>query len=196
MRGTGILAGMVTTVGVAVALSGCAATASGTSTSSTTRTSAGVASSSTTSAVNPATVAQYASLVAKQKANMMPTLDELLSDNCSWVSPGAVDVRPGYMTCAMSVLTVSMQAQTVVAVLEGAQKRGVPAFVGTPPAEIKSLLDDTLASAEALKTASDAANPCTMPGADNADCIASLFAFKSALDDMKAQFAAWDPYGV
>lgn len=140
-------------------------------------------------------MAQYASIMAKQTESLSKTLDEMTGDNCSWSSPGEVDVRPGYMTCGMGVLSLNMQAQTLGIVLQGAQKPGVPAYIGAPPAEILRLVDDTMASADALATASEAANPCTLPAATD-DCVRTLFQFSSAMKDMQAQLAAWRPYGT
>ena len=145
-----------------------------------------------------ATVAQYASIVAKQQASMVKTLDDLLSDNCDWTTPGKVDRRPGDITCGMSVLTVNFEAQTLQTVLIGAQKPGAPAYIGVPPDEIASILADTKTASDTLASTSNAANPCTAPAVspDSAQCVKALFDFYRAMTGMQAQFAAWGPYGV
>jgi hypothetical protein len=151
-------------------------------------------SDTTTTETGEATVAQYASLLARQKASMGKSLDEMLGDHCDWGTPGSVDTRPGYMTCGIGVLSINLQAQTLHAVLDGSAKPGVPAYIGAPPAEIKSLVDETMTAADTLAATSDKATKCTSD--DAAGCTATLFDFERAMDDLQTEFAAWSPYGV
>ena len=181
-------------LGLVMALAGCAGASEAPSGVVATSASPTTPSPPTTTTAD-ATVAQYASIVAKQQASMVKTLDDLLSDNCDWTTPGKVDRRPGYGSCGMQMMTANFAAQTLHLVLEGAQKPGAPAYIGTPPDEIKSIVADTMTAADTLVNASENAKSCTNTPAP-ADCPKSLFEVFRAMTGMQAQFAAWGPYGV
>jgi hypothetical protein len=199
-RMVGIRGGAVVGVGLGLvlALAGCAGTNGTAAETVTTSASSATTPSPTNTTKSGATVAQYSSIVAKQKASIGKTLDMMLSDTCDWTTPGSVDTVSGSSACGLSVLTVNFEAQTLQLVFVGAQKPGAPAYIGAPPDEIKSLVSDTKAAADTLASTSDKANPCTAPAVspDSAACVKALFDFYRAMTDMKAQFAAWGPYGV
>ena len=200
-RMVGIRGGAVVglSLGLLPALAGCAGT-SGTAgvVATSAPSTASPTPATTTTADGGATVAQYASLVAKQKANIGKTLDQMLSDDCDWTTPGHVDRLSGGITCGVSVLTVNFEAQTLQAVLVGAQKAEAPAYIGAPPDEIKSIVADTKTVADTLASSSSTANPFTFPAVspDSPQCVKALFDFHRAMTNMQAQFAAWGPYGV
>ena len=156
--------------------------------------SSSLVNAASTTGPGQATVAQYASIVAKQRAGIGKNLDDMMSSNCDWTMPGSVDTRPGYKTCAIQVFTINLKAHSLQMVLQGAQNPEGPASIGAPPDEIKSLVADTITAARTLESESDKANPCTAPGA-SADCVTILFDFARAMTAMQAQFAAWSPYG-
>lgn len=155
--------------------------------------SSSTASGSSTSADSEpaATTAQYASLVAKQRATLDKHLEEMLGADCDWSSPGQVD-RPGLVVCTMGTLGMEWGAETLNLVLEGAQKPGVPAYVGAPPAEIQTLVTDTVTASTTLVKAAKAADDCVTT--DGPDCMSKLLAFSFAMTGMQGQLAAWDPY--
>lgn len=93
------------------------------------------------------------------------------------------------------MMTANEVAQTLNLVLEGAQKPGATAYIGTPPDEIKSIVADTMTAADALVSASEKAKSCTNTPA-SADCPKALFLVFRAMTGMQTQFAAWRPYGV
>ncbi|HEY8453865.1 MAG TPA: hypothetical protein VIL54_17010, partial [Natronosporangium sp.] len=63
------------------------------------------------------------------------------------------------LACRVYPLTLDAEAKTLVLKLTGAQKPGVPAYIGPPPAEIERLVADTIAAAEAVDAAMDGPDP-------------------------------------
>ena len=140
-----------------------------------------------------ATVGQYASIVAKNQVGLAKSLTDLLNTrHCTWNRPGGVDVRPGYVTCAIGVLGLGFQADTLKISLQGAEKPGVPAYVGQPPLEIAPLVDDTITAASQLSKATQAASDCTSKASPG--CDSKLFDLYDAMTGMSSQLGAWAPY--
>lgn len=46
---------------------------------------------------------------------------------------------------------MDIQTQTIIAVIDGAAKSGVPAYIGAPPTEIADLVAETRAQAQAQR---------------------------------------------
>lgn len=178
---------------VGVTLAGCGSAGTAAKTSSApvkTSTPAKAAATAPT-----ATTAQYASIVAKEKVGMDKSLDELLGPNCDWTTPGAVDVRSGYITCAAGSLGIGYQAKSLSLELSGAQSpKATKMYIGKPPPEIALLVKDTRAAADALGKASSDAQDCTT--STGTGCRHKLFTFSTAMTAMQSQLAAWKPYGA
>lgn len=183
-------------VAVALVLAGCAAPgvtpAVPTASPST---SAKVTSPSASASGRTATVAQYASLIARNKSDYVGQIDKLLdSRQCAITSPGHVDV-PGSIVCSAGIVTLGYQAETLSIILSGAMDPTKPKlFIGEPPAEIKSLIAETITASQEVKTSSEAASACATK--DGPNCTTKLFTLFTALKDMRAQFDAWKPFGV
>jgi hypothetical protein len=183
----------VTTLLLAVLLAGCTPSPAATTTSPPAQTPTPTASASSTRTT--ATVAQYASLVAKNKADYVKQIDTLLdSKRCALTSPGHVDVS-GSIVCGAGIFIVGMQADTLSLTLNGAMDPTKPkVFIGEPPAEIKPLITETTSASDKVKTASQASSDCAT--ADGDGCTKKLFDLYLALTGMRSQFEAWKPYGA
>lgn len=157
-----------------------------------------VASPTTGQATPPeqtATVEQYASIIAKQKPDLTKYLDELTGPDCDWTSPGSVQVDPQLIGCWTYPLTLSYAASTLSLSLTGAQKQGVPAYIGAVPPELKGIVADTIAAAD--KFTPDSANTIqACVKAAGTDCATTLFDFSYNMKQLRDQLAAWSPYGV
>lgn len=148
----------------------------------------------TTDAIPSATVAQFASIVAKSRPDLDEMLETLSGPDCDWFSPGAVDVKSQSIVCSAGLTTVGLQAQTLSVSLVGASKEGVPAYVGSVPAELTSIVADTTAAADVLGAASDKARDCVYDAKPG--CEAKLLEFRRGISSLRSQLAAWSPYGA
>jgi len=88
-----------------------------------------------------ATVGQYAGLVNAEATDLRETWAYF--EECSLDEDLSV-------ACVLRILSLDMQAQLLVLVLDGAMKPGVPAYIGAPPPEIEALVADTREAAQAL----------------------------------------------
>ena len=182
---------------VALLLAGCAASPGVTPAVPTASPSAStkVTSPSASASGRTATVAQYASLIARNKSDYVGQIDTLLdSRKCAITSPGDVDV-PGSIVCSAGIVTLGFEAETLSIILSGAMDPTKPKlFIGEPPAEIKSLIAETITASQEVKTSSEAASACATK--DGPGCTTKLFTLFTALKDMRAQFDAWKPFGA
>lgn len=88
-------------------------------------------------------------------------LKKLSNDqNCDWFSLGQLDTSGSFVSTA-GVLTVRLQSEALVVVLNGAKKAVGPPYFGQPPDETKPPVNDTMEAARALKRISQRAEPCT-----------------------------------
>jgi hypothetical protein len=92
-----------------------------------------------------ATVGQYAGIISDSGGSFQETW-ATYSEDCYLVEP-----EP--FACKIQLLSVNVTAQTLVLTLSGANKPGVPAFIGAPPAELAKLVKDTLDAAQAVDDA-------------------------------------------
>lgn len=186
-------------VGAAAALlASCSSSVTTEGTSASTSSSSISSSSeaaSATSTGQTASVQQYASLVAQQKPDLLDYIDQLTGGDCDWTSPGSVSVDPSSVTCWVVPLTVSYSASTLSLKLKGAQKPGVPAYIGAVPDELKGIVEDTIAAADKLDPdKATAVQNCVKTAGP--DCTTTLFDFQYNLRELKSQLAAWSPYGA
>ncbi len=139
-----------------------------------------------------ATVNQYASIVAKNEADLREQLTTM--GECDWSSAGSLDPEPNGIVCAMGLLTLSYGAQAMSVSLEGAQKPDAPGYVGAVPSEIELLVADTIESSTTLAEAAKAANDdrCALTG--DGKCMDLRNQTWLAMDDVEGQLDAWGPY--
>lgn len=184
-------------VGSMVTLAGCGGSAGGSPGSSAAASSPHTATAAAHSApakkAATATVAQYASIIAKNMVVLNKSLAELQGSHCDWTIPGRVDVRQGYFTCAIGSLTVGYEAKTLSVELQAANTPAADGYVGPPPKEIATLVKDTKAQADQLGSTSVKAQDCTKTPIGS-DCMNKLFKFSANMGFMQSQLAAWGPY--
>lgn len=146
----------------------------------------------TTPTIDYATTQQYASIVASNALELNKYIDTLNGPKCTLVVPGQVDLVSGSIVCAGTIIIVGLKGMTLQLSLTGAMKPSAPAFIGPPPPEIASLVDETVEAAKSLGEASDAAQPCAY--AAKPGCDVKLFELGSAMSAMQTKLAGWGPY--
>lgn len=154
-------------------------------------TAAPTESTTPTPEVDTATVEQYASIVAKNQdlKKQIGTMSD-----CDWLGSGSLDADPASIVCQAGVLTLSFQAGTLSTSLKSAQKPGVPAFIGSPPAEIEALVADTVSASDALEKAAAAANKAGCEQTAAGKCAALRIDVMQAMGDLERELYAWEPY--
>jgi hypothetical protein len=131
------------------------------------------------------TIAQWASVVAEQKAYLADWKAKWDADQCS--------VNPSF-TCKLETITGATVAKTVNISLQIPEsKTATTGYIGTPPSEIRALYD---ATQQLAQTADDAGAAWqTSCGLDaGPDCDGLLFKFSSAAESLTSKFEAWTPY--
>lgn len=123
-----------------------------------------------------ATVQQYASAASPPIKALRETYGQYKDNACALKTDNTGD-----LVCGLSALTFNAEAQTLSLTLTAAEKPGIPAYIGDPPTEIRTLVADTVLAAQDLVDA-------TAPGqTDSATLFTSLTRLMSTLD-------RWDPY--
>ena len=126
-------------------------------------------------------------------SELSKTLKELLdSGHCDWTGFGPVDVRAGYATCGIQILSVSLEAQTLSLSLQSAGKKSSNVYIGPPSDELAPLIEATQRAASEVKRTANKAQGCALDPPPS--YTAKLFAFSSAMSHMQDQIAAWKPY--
>ena len=140
--------------------------------------------SSPSAAPGPAepTVEQWASEIAKLRANYNDIHTSWEDAICS------ASAVPDAPYCSACMVAMGFTAQTVQITLDGLQKETGPTYLGGVPAEIAPLLAETTAAAQ---VAAEASKAVACPG-DN--CVGTAFTFERAWDDLGTSLAGWDPY--
>lgn len=145
-----------------------------------------VTPSPTPTAEPPATVSQYASIVASIERDLSNQLAEM--EDCNWIFGGELD-QPGYIACRAGLLTTQYQAMTLRAKLNQA-----PDELGPPPPELEALIEETRDSATALAKSFRKAHNRGCADTDRGKCADLRFDAWSALGDLQTTLAAWGPY--
>lgn len=172
------------TIAAVVLLVGCGSDQEAARTvSETTTPAASMASPTPTPTPSTATKEQYASIVAETASQLRESI-EAVSD-CTTTSD------PLEVLCGAQVYALSLQATTLALGLEGAQKEGVPAYIGPPPAELADLVAKTEADANALAEKASALHEC-----EEASCFSPSLEYGLASLRMLSRLDAWAPYGV
>jgi len=137
------------------------------------------------------TVAQWASLIAQQKATWEEWEADWDAASCSGIVAGS---ESGAM-CRIRMMSAMYQAQTTAIEYELATGPGKKGFIAEqPPAEIASLFAETVDASAAARDAGmawDAAG-CTTSAAG--DCPTLSVTFDRAIGDLMSEFDAWAPY--
>ena len=96
------------------------------------------------------------------------------------------------LTCTVMVMTMGSYAEVIKLGIEGGLMEDVPATIGEPPAEITTLVQETLSAAEEAsvlqKTAYDECSEATD------DCHSAGAAGWLAMDSLIRKLNAWKPY--
>jgi hypothetical protein len=139
-----------------------------------------VATASASPTVKTATIGQYASIVAEQRAAISERAKEL--EGC------VLDASD--FVCKAGVLSASLEAQTLDIKLEsaGVDGPGNQVFIGAPPDEIAALVAETRAAAKALQAKADLASEC------KGKCISEFADASFAASDLNDKLAGWEPY--
>lgn len=130
-----------------------------------------------------ATVRQWASEVAGIK-EMVDESDQDWNDRtCS-----SIAVSEGDALCGATIIPMKYNAQTANITLGGLVEAGGRNSLGEPPAEIASLVDETVQAAAAAAMSGEAME---CPGDD---CLGGASAFTRDWGDLVNVLAKWEPY--
>jgi hypothetical protein len=140
--------------------------------------------------VPAATVAQYASIVAKN-SDISELLDRL--EGCDWIGDGPLD-QPGSIVCMAGIPTLEYSSSTLAVSLESAGKDGVPAYIGAPPAEIESLVTETIAVAQEVSKVARKAGNADCSESPRGRCFNLRIDVWKGLGELDRQLDAWGPY--
>lgn len=138
-----------------------------------------------------ATVNQYASIIAKN-GDLAKQIEAM--DDCDWLGRGSLDYDPQSIVCTVGVLTMSYQSMTLSLSLTSAQDSTAPAFIGAPPAEIETLVADTVTAADALAEVATATNDAKCEYKGTGKCSRLRADTWSAMSDLERELAGWRPY--
>lgn len=178
MKALAVAATLLAVLGTASCGSGPSATPTAASTSTTEAATA----RPPTSAVDEATVAQWASEIAKLRSSYINMQESWDDAKCSALAvPDAPD-------CGALLVAMGFTAQTAQITLDGLQKESGPTYLGQPPSEIATLLTETTGAAEA---SADASLAVSCPGTE---CASTAFTFERTWGDLGTAFAGWEPY--
>lgn len=137
-----------TTTLIATALialvAGCSSTNPGSAAARSATAAVSTAVSTPTRTATTATVTQYASALNGPISGVQDTWQTYTDAGCL--------IDNSEFACTVTPLTLNAEAETIVLVIDGSAKPGVPAYIGPPPAEIAKLVADTRADAEQVYT--------------------------------------------
>lgn len=136
--------------------------------------------------VPPATPAQWASRIAESARETRQALADWEADDCL---PTDVHEFPG---CQIRLEIMRTRAQIVALGIQAGLNAEAPGFIGEPPDEIRTLVEDTLEAALAAEASGAKATEACRAGECTSAAAEALFDF----DDLVALLDAWVPYGV
>lgn len=134
-----------------------------------------------------ATVQQWASKIAEVEGGVRESVQDWEEEDCL-----PVDLASGNWFCGMNMRGMSTNAQIVVLTIQGGTKEGVPAYIGEPPAEIATLVTETLDAAIDAEDATAAAIESCDASAD--DCHVKAVNAVIAMGQLERKLDAWKPY--
>ena len=163
------------------ALAGCSGGGSSSAAQSTPEPSTPAVATTSPSASETTTPAQWASQIAPLKADYEDAQTAWDESQCSasTVSDDAV--------CSARLLTMTTTAKTIQITTSGWTMPAATTFIGEPPTEIKSIYAETTDAAE---TASQSGDAVSCPG-DN--CVSTAFQFSRDWDALGDALTKWDP---
>jgi hypothetical protein len=161
---------------LAVAAAGAAALLAGCGGSATAPPATAAAPAGTASAgAKTASVQQYAGVANASVKSIRETWASYEDDGCA--------IDDSEVRCSAWVMSLDLEAQTLVLSLTGAAKPGVPAYIGAVPDELTALVAETIDKGQALDDSiTDDGEPAS-PGA----VFQAGGALQTTLDK-------WDPY--
>lgn len=177
-KSLGLLAATI----VLLAASGCA----GDDSSADAATPTPSPSASESPAEDTASVADFYAIVLKTRPGIDEWIEDWDSNKCStsFVASGKDPL------CSMILMRAYMSAGIVESSLNGGQKKGAPAYVGEPPAEIERVLQSTIKAAQKVQAAEDDRKAACPDG----ECTGVSLNLVMAMDDLQAELASWDAY--
>jgi hypothetical protein len=114
-------------------------------------------------------------------------------EDCNWSVPTLSIDRRGSVVCRSGMLTTQHEATALKLELAEAQKPSAKTYLGAPPAEIESLVDETMTTAENLANAARSFPPRCGDSGTGA-CDAKRWDMEKAISEMLRAYYSWDPY--
>ncbi|KSU52914.1 hypothetical protein SAMN05216418_2875 [Microbacterium enclense] len=137
------------------------------------------------------TVAQWASLIAQQKAEWDDWAESWDDSECS---PAFATTQAGII-CRVQLTSATFMATTTTIEHQLAVTPGKKGFIASsPPAEVSSLFAQTKTAAETVQREAEAwdAGGCSTTTGEG--CASLTFAFDRAIGDLSKAFVGWSPY--
>ncbi len=132
-------------------------------------------------------VEQFAGKVSPIKSNFEEAIEKWEDSNCF-----SLDIANDDITCGMEMTLLKGGAAIAYMQMATIAKRDAPAYAGQPPAELADLYERTVNIAHTAEGAAHKVETTTCSADD--DCLASISAFESAVDDLGDVFDEWEPY--
>ncbi|MER7445354.1 hypothetical protein [Microbacterium sp. NPDC097977] len=137
------------------------------------------------------TVAQWASLIARQKASWEDWETGWNENSCSGLVAGS---ESGFL-CRVQMMSAMYQSQTTDIEYQLATGPGKKGFIAEqPPQEISALFADTRQAAVEARDAGAAWDAAGCSATAAGDCGALAVTFDRAIGDLMSEFDAWGPY--
>lgn len=149
------------------------------------------ATSTPTPTKEASTVAQWASLIAQQKAEWDEWSDTWEENSCSGVTASS----SAGLLCRLQLTSATFIAETTTIEHQLAVTPGKKGFIATePPAEVASLFEQTKAAAESVKDSADAWDAGGCSSSTAGDCASLSVTFDRSIGSLAKAFVGWTPY--
>ena len=127
------------------------------------------------------------SYVARTERTLRSALSS--TDACSFVSLSCP------LGAQISLSTLNSTGSTLAVNLRGASMRTAGQYVGEPPPEIRDLVQSTIADAEAVAEAANAANECLRTSSGSVtQCASAMGTLDRTKYTLESTLDAWQPY--
>lgn len=148
-------------------------------------------SSPSATAAETSTVAQWASLIAQQKAEWDEWADDWEGNDCSALTA----VSKVGLVCRVQLTSAMFMAQTTTIEHELAVTPGRKGFIAaTPPSEVTSLFSQTKTAAQAVADGAEAWDAAGCSTSLGGDCTSLTVSFDRSIDALTKAFVGWTPY--
>ena len=131
-------------------------------------------------------VADYKSVALPLQKDFEEIMDKLEASYC-FSSPLEDDVA----LCNAMMVAAGFQGEIVGTSLRGAQKEGVPAYIGDLPPELDGIMQNTLRSADAVVEAAENWEEADCP--DGPDCRLGMITGR-VMDNLLDDLTNWNNY--